>query len=113
MIYKFKTIEQAQAIADPKLIWINVGEFVVFTNDDLLPLAKIIQTNDFRSRFTDAETDAILNLAYSGDAIARRILLKLQTVGEIDLSSQSVIDGMSYWVSKKIMTQKRADEILA
>lgn len=76
---------------------------------------RVIPTVDFRSRFADAEMDAIMSLAYSGtgDVTARRILLKLQTRSDIDLDDQRVIDGMAYWVSKGIMTQERANAILS
>ena len=115
MITEYATDFDVTSIIETKHVWYDIGRIVVYTGDDIPPApSRIIPTSDFRARFTDAEMDAIMSLAYvgTGDAIARRILLKLQTRTDIDLDLQAVIDGMSYWVANGIMTQDRANEIL-
>jgi hypothetical protein len=117
MITIVNTQAEADAIQGPKHIWYDIGRIVVYTGEDIpaIPSQRVISTVEFRSRFTDAEMDAIMSLAYSGtgDVTARRILLKLQTRADIDLDDQRVIDGMGYWVSQGVLTQARADAILA
>jgi hypothetical protein len=117
MITIVNTQEEADAIQGLKYLWYDIGRIVVYTGEDIpvIPSQRVISTVDFRSRFTDAEMDAIMSLAYSGtgDVTARRILLKLQTRADIDLDDQRVIDGMGYWVSQGVLTQARADAILA
>ena len=108
------TMEEAEAIENPKHIWINGTELLVYTGEDIPITYKILSVKDFRDRFTEDEIEAILDLAYSGDVLARKILLKLQTVGEvIDLTTPSVIAGMNYWVSKGILTEERKNQILS
>lgn len=108
------TMEEAEAIENPKHIWINGTEIIVYTEEDIPVNYRILSVKEFRDRFTEDEIEAILDLAYSGDVLARKILLKLQTVGEvIDLTTPSVIAGMNYWVSKGILTEERKNQILS
>ena len=37
MIIKDKTLEQAEAMPEPKHIWINAGQVVIFTGEDIPP----------------------------------------------------------------------------
>jgi len=88
------------------------GAFEPYT-PPMITAPHIIDTKTFRDRFTDDELAAVLNLAYSGDASVRLLLLKIQTTGEIDLQSDAVINGMAYLVSKGVITAARKAEILA
>lgn len=109
------TIPQAFAFPDPKYIVLTDDVATVYTGDDIpeTQTTRLIEISKFRERFTDAEKDAILDLAYNGDAIARRILLKLQTTAlEIDVDHPDVIASMSYLVSVGAITDNRKDEIL-
>lgn len=108
------TMEEAEAIENPKHIWVNGSEIIVYTEGDIPVNYRILSVKEFRDRFTEDEIEAILDLAYSGDVLARKILLKLQTVGEvIDLTTPSVIAGVNYWVSKGILTEERKNQILS
>ncbi len=100
---------------------ISENEINVYESGDILPpeldvkpvVKRAISVVDFRSRFDFTETDAILDLAYSGDKIARHILLKLQTADAgVDLDSTDVVNGMDYLVSKKVLSPERKTEIL-
>ena len=107
------TMEEAEAIENPKHIWINGTEIIVYTEEDTPIIPKIISVREFRNRFTENELEAMLNLAYSGDVTARKLLLKLQTIGEtLDLENPSIIAGMDYWVTNNVLTAERAEEIL-
>lgn len=115
MIKKY-TILDAFAEPDPKFISITEGMATVYTGDDIPPLqqeSRIIQTNQLRDRFTDTEMDAALALAYGGDVVARRVLLKLQTASDgVDLDSPAMQQGMLYLVSKGVITAARKEELL-
>lgn len=115
MIYEFTNQADADAIAEPKHVWINGDVIVVYTESDIpvVEMSRIIPAYAFRDRFTDKEMDAILDLAYSGDKVARVLLLKLQTANDgIDLSSQTTLDGLNYLLSKSVITPERKIEIL-
>lgn len=74
----------------------------------------IIPAYVFRDRFTVAELMAINALAYSGDATAQLLLIKVSTATDgIDLTSQSVVDGLNYLVSVGAITADRLPAILA
>jgi hypothetical protein len=110
------TQAEVDAIPGPKHVWFDIDHFVVLTGNDMpvQPTERIIAAWKFRDRFTAAEMDAVLALAYAGDANARRLVLKLQTASDgVDLDSSDVQQGMAYLVSKSAITQTRSDEILA
>lgn len=66
----------------------------------------------FRNRFTFAEKVAVETAAESDPVV--RVLLKDQEAATfIDLSRQDTIDGVQLLVSKSLLTQVRADEILS
>ncbi len=115
MIYKFFTQEEVDAIEEPKHVWIDEEKFWVYTEGDIpvAEVSKVIPAYVFRDKFTSVEMDAILDLAYTGDKVARVLLLKLQTANDgIDLSSQTTLDGLNYLLSKEVITSERLTEIL-
>lgn len=74
----------------------------------------VIPVYAFRGRFTDAELIAINALAYSGDAVAQLLLLKVSTATDgIDLTSQSVVNGLNYLVSAGTITADRLPDLMA
>lgn len=86
----------------------------VLTPPPLPASRRTVTVSEFRDRFTDAEMDAVLTLAYSGDAIARKLLLKIQTASEgVNLEAAEVAAGLGYLVSRGVIAAPRVDEILA
>jgi len=85
----------------------------VFTRPAPDPVARTITADHFRDRFTVEEMDAVLALAYGGDAIARRLLLKLQTQSVINLGSAELLAGLDYLVTTGAITEARKVEVLA
>lgn len=77
------------------------------------PGPRTVSPTAFRDRFTVAEMDAILALAYGGDAVARRLLFKLQTQTSIHLDSSELSSGLDYLVSVAVLTSARAVEVSA
>jgi hypothetical protein len=68
---------------------------------------------EFRDRFTDTELDLIINAAYAGDAIARRVLMKIQTASDgVNLLSPEVQGGVMYLTQHGVLTKERAAQIL-
>lgn len=96
--------------------WVGIGmridapEPAGFTSEALPRQA--IPVDQFRDRFTPEEMDAVLALAYDGDAMARRLLLKVQTSREIDLDSPETIGGLDYLIAKGVLADARKEEIL-
>lgn len=77
---------------------------------------KVITSYEFRDRFTQSELIAINRLAFIGDGDDYAILLlqKVNTATDgIDLTSQSVIDGLSYLAFKGCITPERIPGLLA
>jgi hypothetical protein len=73
-----------------------------------------ISAADFRNRFTDSEMDAILDAAYAGDAICRRLLFKLQTnSGGVNLRGAAETAGIAYLQQAGLVSAERAQLILA
>jgi hypothetical protein len=116
MIYTVNTQSEVDAIPNPKHVWFNLNHFVVTTGSDMPSNSqeRIIPVWKFRDRFTTAEIDVILNLVYSGDSVARLLILKLQTASDgIELDSSDVQQGTAYLVNKSVLTQARANAILS
>jgi len=116
MITIVQTQSEADAIPEPKHLWYDINRIVVYTGDDVpvTPSSRIVTINEFRDKFTTTEQDAILSLAYSGDTVARRFLLKLQTtLMEVDLDHADVVGALAYLVAKSVLTNSRANEIRA
>lgn len=107
------TYDQALALPNPKHIFINGSQVVVYTGVDIPSSARSILPYDFRQRFTENEMGAILLTAYNGDANIRKLLLKLQTTESVDLDDAVVIAGVDYLVSQAIITAERKTEILS
>lgn len=78
-----------------------------------VPVGVVLSDKAYRDLFTQAEQDALLSAAASGDTGAQRILLQLQTASTgVDLSSPRVAAGLSYMVAKGWLTEGRKVEVL-
>lgn len=75
------------------------------------PVPNIITKSAFRFRLTDSEYVGILSAAKT-DVEVEGWLDTFNMSSNIDLDSQRTKDGMDLLVSKNLLTQDRADEIL-
>lgn len=75
------------------------------------PPVKIISKVAFRFRFTDAEYAGIITAAKT-DAEVQAWYDTFNMVATIDLDNQRTKNGVATLVSKNLLTQARADEIL-
>jgi hypothetical protein len=75
------------------------------------PLPNIITKVAFRFRFTDAEYAGIITAAKT-DAEVQVWYDTFNMVSSVDLDNQRTKDGVANLVSKNLLTQARADEIL-
>lgn len=75
------------------------------------PLPNIITKVAFRFRLTDAEYVGILSAAKTDVEVAAWVET-FNMVSSIDLDNQRTKDGVANLVSKNLLTQARADEIL-
>jgi len=76
-----------------------------------LPVYTVISKVAFRFRFTDAEYTAILAAAKT-DVEVQAWYETFNMVATVDLDNQRTKDGVANLVSKNLLTQARADEIL-
>jgi len=74
-------------------------------------LPNIISKVAFRFRMTDAEYVGVINAAKSDVEVAAWVET-FNMVSKIDLDNQRTKDGVANLVSKNLLTQARADEIL-
>lgn len=119
MIQEFDNEKSANAVPDPKHIWIDYRKgkpvYVVYTGDDI-PEPKsqrIISTQAFRERFTDDEIEAVCKLAFGGDVTAQTALIKLGADLELDLDSPRVTGILDYLVSKGVLKSQTVDKARA
>lgn len=75
------------------------------------PLPKIISKVAFRFRMTDAEYVGVLDAAKTDVEVAAWVET-FNMVSRINLDDQRTKDGVAKLVSKNLLTQARADEIL-
>lgn len=78
-----------------------------------MPGPRTLSPAAFRDRFTADEMDAVIALAYGGDAVARRLLFKLQTQTSINLDSAELMAGLDYLVTAGTLTAARVNEVVA
>ena len=104
-------IKIPDGIAGPGWKYID-GEFVN-PNPPLppLPLPNVISKVAFRFRMTDAEYVGILTAAKTDIEVAAWVET-FNMVSRINLDDQRTKDGVAKLVSKNLLTQARADEIL-
>jgi hypothetical protein len=76
-----------------------------------VPLPNVISKAAFRFRLTDAEYIGILSAAKTDVEVASWVET-FNMVSSIDLDNQRTKDGVANLVSKNLLTQARADEIL-
>lgn len=72
----------------------------------------IVSSGEYVLRFTAAENAAI-GVAAQTDPIIANSLARVRSLGEVQLYSNEMVQGMSYLVAQGLLTQARADEILA
>jgi hypothetical protein len=88
------------------------GAFVAPPSDPLPPpLPNIISKVAFRFRMTDAEYVGVINAAKTDVEVAAWVET-FNMVSRINLDDQRTKDGVAKLVSKNLLTQARADEIL-
>jgi len=75
------------------------------------PIPAIITKVAFRFRMTDAEYVGVLSAAKTDVEVAAWVET-FNMVSQIDLDNQRTKDGVANLVSKNLLTQARADEIL-
>jgi hypothetical protein len=115
-IETFTIAQQAlvDAIPEPKHLWYNLNEIIVYTGDDL-PTPNTepeLTVEALRNRFTTPEMLAFLALAKT-DTTAELLLFKLQTRSlPIPKDDNSLLFGMGYLVQQGVLTAPRAVEIL-
>lgn len=76
-----------------------------------MPLPNVISKVAFRFRMTDAEYVGVLNAAKT-DVEVEAWVETFNMVSRINLDDQRTKDGVAKLVSKNLLTQARADEIL-
>jgi hypothetical protein len=87
------------------------GAFVVPPLPVFAPQPNIITKVAFRFRMTDAEYVGVLSAAKTDVEVAAWVET-FNMVSSIDLDNQRTKDGVANLVSKNLLTQARADEIL-
>lgn len=112
-----KVVAPCESAVDPDFLvyqaWAEAGNQPATIDDVASNAPNIIPAGVFRDRFTEAEMDATLAAAYGGDAICRRLLLKLQTANEgIDLSGADTQGGVAYLRQIGVLTDERAAVVL-
>ena len=101
-----------EANAGPLLTWRGNGPTIAeVLAMPLPPVATCWQPSAFRDKFTAAELVKIHRLANSDDSICL-LEINLFTASEIRSDSQTLRDGMNLLVARKVLDQKRADEIM-
>lgn len=101
-------------VADEAFVEANYpGHYVLVgpSENPPTPLAPIITKLAFRFRLTDAEYVGILTAAKTDIEVASWIET-FNMVSQIDLDNQRTKDGVENLVSKNLLTQMRATEIL-
>lgn len=113
-----KTVAPCQDADDIDFIayinWVEAGNAPKIIDEPTLIITPhLIPAYEFRDRFTETEMGAVLDAAYSGNAICRQLLLKLQTANDgIDTHSNAVISGVRYLVHLGLLSAQRAGEVL-
>jgi len=84
--------------------------------DRIVPLpinTRLISVQDFRDRFTDAETNAFIDATRTDDNVAK-LQFKLATAQEpLDLDGLALQQGMFYLAAIGVITEARRVEILS
>lgn len=76
--------------------------------------AVYITAEEFRNRFSESAMDAIIAAAYDGDAVCRRLLLKLQTnTSGVNLHGTTETAGIAYLQQLGLLTEEEAQAILS
>lgn len=105
-------VDLTNVIPQPGPTWIyENGVFSQPPSPSLPPLPNIITKVAFRFRFTDAEYAGIITAART-DAEVQVWYDTFNMLTVVDLDNQRTKDGVANLVSKNLLTQARADEIL-
>jgi len=89
----------------------ETGQFSMPPVPPFIEPPKIISKVAFRFRMTDAEYVGVLSAAKTDVEVAAWVET-FNMVSQIDLDNQRTKDGVANLVSKNLLTQARADEIL-
>lgn len=112
-----ESISAAEAIADPKHIWVDGDIIKVCTGEDVPTNSapRTIEAWQYRERFTQQQQLAIMHYAIDGvDDMMRLSLMSLWTATQgVDLDSDKVKAGLAYCVTLGILTKEEADTIRA
>jgi hypothetical protein len=99
-------------IADAEFMELNyAGHYRLVGPIPMPPLPNIITKVAFRFRMTDAEYVGVINAAKTDVEVAAWVET-FNMVSSIDLDNQRTKDGVANLVSKNLLTQARANEIL-
>jgi len=90
----------------------ETGQFSMPPVPPFIEPPKIISKVAFRFRMTDAEYVGVLSAAKT-DVEVQAWVETFNMVTRIDLDSQRTVDGLNVLVSKGLLTQERATEILS
>lgn len=91
--------------------WIDSGNYPTVIQELKRPY--IITMQAFRDRFTGGEQLSILNAAYAGDEPCRLLMFKLQTSQDVDVNSDTVINGVNYLHTIGLISLQRTEDLLA
>ena len=112
--YSDANIAIAEATAQPRQVWINAPkEIVVYTGADMQqqPTDRYVTAEQFRDRFTAAELAAILAAQQTDAQIAQFLYLVATATGPFSLDDPRVVAGLTYLVSKGLLTAERPVKI--
>ena len=76
------------------------------------PVITSISAKDFKARFTSAEIRSIVVSALTDDDLHRYVVI-VDSSNDIDLTDQETVGGVDHLVSLGLLTQARADSVLA
>lgn len=95
--------------------WLALGNAPELVQEPVIE-PRWITLDEFMARVTDEELSALATLAYQGegDAIARMLLVKIQTrINPLDLNSPTLAQGLYYCATKGAWPMARVGEMLA
>jgi hypothetical protein len=117
---------QASAVPDPKVIWNDLGRWVVYTGTDIPVTINSIRPQDIFNAMSNAELDLFNSLCYNVTATpatnptdaqvqrGRRILLNLLADDGTYLVTDPKMQGWkTFLVAQNVLTQNRADKIFS
>lgn len=98
--------------AEPEMVPLTAGEISDLASIKQIKFIKPISSLDFMERFTQAERSAIRRASRQNDALEDWLDL-LRAAQTVDITDPRTIAGVQAMVSAGLLTQSRADEVLA